>query len=36
MYDNDAAQLKVSQTKSYEDLLDDQIKQRNTHYEDIK
>jgi hypothetical protein len=36
LYDNDAAQQKINQTKSFEDLLDDQIDQRNVHYEDIQ
>lgn len=36
LYDNDAAQLKINQTKSFEDLLDDQIDQRNVHHEDIQ
>lgn len=36
LYDNDAAQLKIKQTKSFEELLDDQIGQRNVHHEDIQ
>lgn len=36
MYDNDGAQLKMNQSKSFEDLLDDQIGQRNVHHEDMK
>ena len=35
LYDNDSAQLKIHQTKAFEDLLDDQIGQRNVHHEDI-
>lgn len=35
LYTNDAAQLKVERNKSFEDLLDDQIGQRNVHHEDI-
>lgn len=36
LYTNDSAQLKIKQTKSFEDLLDDQIGQRNVHHEDIQ
>ncbi len=36
LYDNDAAQLKINQTKPFQDLLDDQIDQRNVHHEDMK
>jgi hypothetical protein len=36
LFDKDLAQTKIQQTKAFEDMLDDQIGQRNVHHEDIQ
>ena len=36
LFDKDMAQTKIHQTKGFEDMLDDQIDQRNVHHEDMQ